>query len=83
MKVDHHFGFCNSKTHNPCETCWLDTDVSLTQPPFCLVLSENPLVTEEALNLPEVVHRQVQLSADAPDNQLLRSEFYYEQVWRH
>lgn len=43
-------------------------------------------MTEEALHgllyLPEVVHRQIQLSSNAPENQLLRSEFYYEQVWR-
>lgn len=41
-------------------------------------------MTEEAVHgllyLPEVVHRQVQLSSSAPENQLLRSEFYYEQV---
>ncbi|XP_056914393.1 zinc finger FYVE domain-containing protein 26 isoform X7 [Takifugu flavidus] len=45
---------------------------------------ENPLVPEETLHgllyLPEVVHRQVQLSPNAPENQLLRSEFYYEQA---
>lgn len=39
---------------------------------------------EEALQgllyLPDVVHRQVQLSCHAPENQLLRSQFYYEQV---
>lgn len=79
MKVNHHFSFCKSKNHNPWETCFSRIPTSH----FCLVLSETPLVTEEALNLPEVVHRQVQLSPDAPENQLLRSEFYYEQVWRH
>lgn len=34
------------------------------------------------LYLPEVVQRQIQLSSNAAENQLLRSEFYYEQVWR-
>lgn len=55
--------------------------------PLCSAACEHPLVTEDAvqgwLHLPEVVHRQVQLSSSAPENQLLRSEFYYEQVWRH
>lgn len=45
----------------------------------------SPVVTEEALDgmlhLPEVVQRQIQLSTNAAENQLLRSEFYYEQVW--
>ncbi|XP_047467428.1 zinc finger FYVE domain-containing protein 26 isoform X2 [Mugil cephalus] len=44
----------------------------------------SPVVTEEALDgmlhLPEVVHRQIQLSSDPADNQLLRSEFYFEQA---
>lgn len=35
------------------------------------------------LYLPEVVQRQIQLSSNAAENQLLRSKFYYEQVWRH
>lgn len=34
------------------------------------------------LYLPEVVQRQIQLSPSAAENQLLRSEFYYEQVRR-
>lgn len=34
------------------------------------------------LYLPDVVQRQIQLSSNAAENQLLRSEFYYEQVWR-
>lgn len=55
-------------------------------PHLWLAACENPLVTEETphglIYLPEVVHRQVQLSSSAPENQLLRSEFYYEQVWR-
>lgn len=41
-------------------------------------------MTEEALDgmlhLPEVVHRHIQLSTNAAENQMLRSEFYYEQV---
>ncbi|XP_044023406.1 zinc finger FYVE domain-containing protein 26 isoform X3 [Siniperca chuatsi] len=44
----------------------------------------SPVVTEEALDgmlhLPEVVHRQIQLSTNPAENQLLRSEFYYEQA---
>ncbi|XP_041809482.1 zinc finger FYVE domain-containing protein 26 isoform X2 [Chelmon rostratus] len=44
----------------------------------------SPVVTEEALDgmlhLPEVVQRQIQLSTNPADNQLLRSEFYYEQA---
>ncbi|XP_017271896.1 zinc finger FYVE domain-containing protein 26 isoform X2 [Kryptolebias marmoratus] len=44
----------------------------------------SPLVTHEPLegklHLPEVVHRQFQLSLDPAENQLLRSEFYYEQA---
>ncbi|XP_039992767.1 zinc finger FYVE domain-containing protein 26 isoform X2 [Xiphias gladius] len=44
----------------------------------------SPVVTEEALNgilhLPEVVQQQIQLSTNPAENQLLRSEFYYEQA---
>uniref|UniRef100_A0A3Q1JHG2 Zinc finger FYVE domain-containing protein 26 n=1 Tax=Anabas testudineus TaxID=64144 RepID=A0A3Q1JHG2_ANATE len=32
------------------------------------------------LHLPEVVHRQIQLTTDPVENQLLRCEFYYEQA---
>lgn len=42
------------------------------------------VVTEEALDgmlhLPEVVQRQIRLSPNHTENQLLRTEFYYEQV---
>ncbi|XP_029982632.1 zinc finger FYVE domain-containing protein 26 isoform X2 [Sphaeramia orbicularis] len=44
----------------------------------------SPVVTEEALDgmlhLPEVVHRQMQLGTNPAENQLLRSEFYFEQA---
>ncbi|XP_071354919.1 zinc finger FYVE domain-containing protein 26 isoform X2 [Trachinotus anak] len=44
----------------------------------------SPVVTEEALDgmlhLPEVVHRHIQLSTNPAENQLQRSEFYYEQA---
>ncbi|KAM9340967.1 zinc finger FYVE domain-containing protein 26 [Symphorus nematophorus] len=44
----------------------------------------SPVVTAEALDgmlhLPEVVQRQIQLSTNPAENQLLRSEFYYEQA---
>ncbi|XP_075964862.1 zinc finger FYVE domain-containing protein 26 isoform X1 [Anarhichas minor] len=44
----------------------------------------SPAVTEEALDgmlhLPEVVQRRIQLSTNPAENQLLRSEFYYEQA---
>ncbi|XP_040916541.1 zinc finger FYVE domain-containing protein 26 isoform X2 [Toxotes jaculatrix] len=44
----------------------------------------SPVVTEEVLDgmlhLPEVVQRQIQLSINPAENQLLRSEFYYEQA---
>ncbi|XP_049452932.1 zinc finger FYVE domain-containing protein 26 isoform X1 [Epinephelus fuscoguttatus] len=44
----------------------------------------SPVVTEEALDgmlhLPEVVQRQIQLSTNSAENQLLRTEFYYEQA---
>ncbi|XP_026194977.1 zinc finger FYVE domain-containing protein 26 isoform X2 [Anabas testudineus] len=43
-----------------------------------------PIVREEdldgMLHLPEVVHRQIQLTTDPVENQLLRCEFYYEQA---
>lgn len=53
---------------------------------FCLcAVAGSPAVTEEALDgmlhLPEVVQQQIQLSTNPAENQLLRSEFYYEQVW--
>ncbi|KAK0146992.1 Zinc finger FYVE domain-containing protein 26 [Merluccius polli] len=35
---------------------------------------------DAVLHLPEVVHRQVRLSSKPSENQLLRSEFYYEQA---
>ncbi|XP_054470599.1 zinc finger FYVE domain-containing protein 26 isoform X2 [Anoplopoma fimbria] len=48
------------------------------------VAGGSPVVTEEALDgmlhLPEVVQRQIQLSTNPAENQLLRSEFYYEQA---
>ncbi|KAM3595590.1 uncharacterized protein V6R79_025751 [Siganus canaliculatus] len=44
----------------------------------------SPVVTEEALDgmlhLPEVAQQQIQLSTNPAENQLLRSEFYYEQA---
>lgn len=44
----------------------------------------SPVVTEAALDgmlhLPEVVQLQFQLSSNSAENQLLRSEFYYEQA---
>ncbi|TNN64156.1 Zinc finger FYVE domain-containing protein 26 [Liparis tanakae] len=44
----------------------------------------SPVVTEEALDgmlhLPEVVQRQIKLSTNPAENQLLQSEFYYEQA---
>ncbi|XP_074548541.1 zinc finger FYVE domain-containing protein 26 [Halichoeres trimaculatus] len=44
----------------------------------------SPVVTENALDgmlhLPEVVQQQIQLSTNSAENQLLRSEFYYEQA---
>lgn len=54
---------------------------------ICCSVSGSPLATEDALDgmlyLPEVVQRQIQLSSNTADNQLLRSDFCYEQVWRH
>lgn len=53
--------------------------------PCFSVVAGGPVVTEEVLDgvllLPEVVQRQIQLSTNAAENQLLRSEFYFEQVW--
>uniref|UniRef100_H3BXK2 Zinc finger FYVE domain-containing protein 26 n=1 Tax=Tetraodon nigroviridis TaxID=99883 RepID=H3BXK2_TETNG len=47
-------------------------------------VSGSPLVTGDALDgmlyLPDVVQMQIQLSSNAAENQLLRSEFYYEQA---
>uniref|UniRef100_A0A671YJ79 Zinc finger FYVE domain-containing protein 26 n=1 Tax=Sparus aurata TaxID=8175 RepID=A0A671YJ79_SPAAU len=44
----------------------------------------DPVITEEALDgmlhLPEVVQQQIHLSTNPAENQLLRSEFYYEQA---
>lgn len=51
---------------------------------FLIAVAGSPVVTEEVLDgmlhLPEVVHRQIQLTTDPGENQLLRCEFYYEQV---
>lgn len=51
---------------------------------ICAVVGSS-VVTEESLDgmlhLPEVVHRQIHLSTNPIDNQLLRSEFSYEQVY--
>lgn len=47
-------------------------------------MAGGPVVTEEALDgmlhLPEVVQQQILLGTNPAENQLLRSEFYYEQV---
>ncbi|XP_068194782.1 zinc finger FYVE domain-containing protein 26 isoform X2 [Antennarius striatus] len=40
--------------------------------------AEEPL--DGILHMPEVVHRQIHLSTSPAENQLLRSEFYYEQA---
>lgn len=49
------------------------------------VVAGSPVVTEQALDgmlhLPEVVQQQIRLSTNPAENQTLRSEFYYEQVW--
>lgn len=37
-------------------------------------------IVEGMLHLPEVVQRQIRLGTDQQENQLLRSEFYYEQA---
>uniref|UniRef100_A0A3B5L5E4 Zinc finger FYVE domain-containing protein 26 n=1 Tax=Xiphophorus couchianus TaxID=32473 RepID=A0A3B5L5E4_9TELE len=42
------------------------------------VVSQEPL--DGMLHLPEVVHRQIRLSTSPAENQLRRSEFYYEQA---
>ncbi|CAN9501956.1 unnamed protein product [Ophioblennius macclurei] len=46
--------------------------------------ADGPAVSEDApdrvFHLPEVVHQQFQLSTNPAENQLLRSEFYYEQA---
>lgn len=51
---------------------------------FFFAVAGSPIVREEALDgmlhLPEVVHRQIQLTTDPVENHLLRCEFYYEQV---
>lgn len=51
-----------------------------------LALDGSPVVTEQfpldgMLHLPEVVHRQFLLSTNPAQDQHLRNEFYYEQVW--
>uniref|UniRef100_A0A672JJE5 Zinc finger FYVE domain-containing protein 26 n=1 Tax=Salarias fasciatus TaxID=181472 RepID=A0A672JJE5_SALFA len=63
-------------------------DQYLSRSGFVLVcicaVAGGPAATEHALDgilhLPEVVHQQVQLSSNLAENQLLRSEFYYEQA---
>lgn len=49
------------------------------------VIAGSPVAPEQALDgmlhLPEVVQRQIRLSTNPAENQTLRSEFYYEQVW--
>lgn len=44
----------------------------------------SPIVTEDALDgmlhLPEVTHRQIKLGTNPAENQLLRSEFYFEEA---
>lgn len=48
-------------------------------------MAGSPVVTEQTvdgmLHLPEVVHQQFHLSTNPAENERLRSEFYYEQVW--
>ncbi|XP_076013424.1 zinc finger FYVE domain-containing protein 26 isoform X2 [Genypterus blacodes] len=49
-----------------------------------LQATTDPIVAEEAvdgmLHLPEVVQRQIKLCTNPAENQLLRTEFYYEQA---
>lgn len=52
--------------------------------PCVCVEPGSPIVTEDALDgmlhLPEVTHRQIKLGTNPAENQLLRSEFYFEEV---
>lgn len=64
-----------------------DTDVSVSgsavsgSPATAAATSaENDEDLDRTLRLPEVMQQHFQLSTSAAQNQLLRSEFYYEQV---
>ncbi|KAM4542256.1 zinc finger FYVE domain-containing protein 26 isoform 2-T2 [Odontesthes bonariensis] len=67
-----------------CDQCYAyfhldsDNELELAEAPGSpMVRVEN---LDGMLHLPEVVHRQFQLSSNPAENQLLRSEFYYEQA---
>uniref|UniRef100_A0A667YLE1 Zinc finger FYVE domain-containing protein 26 n=1 Tax=Myripristis murdjan TaxID=586833 RepID=A0A667YLE1_9TELE len=75
---------CPEEEVRVCDQCYAyfhpDSDDELEQ----AEVAGSPVVTEEALDgmlhLPEVVQQQMQLSTNPTENQLLRSEFYYEQA---
>lgn len=75
---------CLGEEVRVCDQCYAyfhpDSDDELEP----IEVAGSPVVTEEALDgmlhLPEVVQRQIQLGTNPAENQLLRSEFYYEQA---
>ncbi|TMS21187.1 Zinc finger FYVE domain-containing protein 26 [Larimichthys crocea] len=78
---------CPGEEVRVCDQCYAyfhpDSDDEL-EPAEGKLVAGSPVVTEEALDgmlhLPEVVQRPIQLSTNPAENQLLRSEFYYEQA---
>ncbi|XP_024910893.1 zinc finger FYVE domain-containing protein 26 isoform X2 [Cynoglossus semilaevis] len=74
---------CPGEEVRVCDQCYNyfhpDSDDELESPEV-----GNPVRTEETLtdilHLPEVVQRKIHLSTNPAENQLLRSEFYYEQA---
>uniref|UniRef100_A0A8C3A898 Zinc finger FYVE domain-containing protein 26 n=1 Tax=Cyclopterus lumpus TaxID=8103 RepID=A0A8C3A898_CYCLU len=86
----HHCRRCGRLVCHSCsehkmsvEGCPEDEDVRVCD--HCYAhFHPDPVVTEEALDgmlhLPEVVQRQIKLSTNPAENQLLQSEFYYEQA---
>lgn len=79
-----HVEGCPGDEVRVCDDCYAffqpdsDNDLEPTE------VAGIPVVTQEALDgmlhLPEVVHRRIQLSTNPAENQLQRSEFYYEQA---
>ncbi|XP_071385189.1 zinc finger FYVE domain-containing protein 26 [Centroberyx affinis] len=75
---------CPEEDVRVCDQCYAyfhpDSDDELEQ----AEVAGSPVVTEEALDgmlhLPEVVQQQIRLSTNSAENQLLQSEFYFEQA---
>ncbi|XP_014898779.1 zinc finger FYVE domain-containing protein 26 [Poecilia latipinna] len=75
---------CPGEEVRVCDQCYLYFHPDSEEESESAEVIGSPVVSQEPLDgmlhLPEVVHRQIRLSTSPAENQLRRSEFYYEQA---